>query len=129
MPKISIRNSVFETNSSSTHSISLCSYKDYAEWVKGEAYFYESKDIFIKEDEIIPYLASEEYRTVEELTELKNTNPEKFDSLRREDGIYTCEEYFDVDNYYGGYFEGFTKSFTTVSGDEVVAFGKYGYNG
>ena len=129
MPKVSIRNSVFETNSSSTHSISLCSDKDYAEWVKGETYFYESKDIFIKEDEIIPYLASEEYRTVEELTELKNADPEEFDSLRREDGIYTCEEYFDVDNYYGGYFEGFAKSFTTVSGDEVVAFGKYGYDG
>jgi|Go1ome_3_1110792.scaffolds.fasta_scaffold68405_2 hypothetical protein len=129
MPKISIRNSVFETNSSSTHSISLCSDKDYAEWVKGETYFYESKDIFIKEDEIIPYLASEEYRTVEELTELKNTDPEEFDSLRREDGIKTYEEYFDINNDYGGYFDTFVERFTTVSGDKVVAFGIYGYDG
>ena len=129
MPKVSIRNSVFETNSSSTHSISLCSDKDYSEWAEGKSYFYYSKDIFIKESEIIPYLASESYRTVEELTELKNADPEEFDSLRREYGIKTYEEYFDVDNGYGGYSDTFVERFTTVSGDKVVAFGTYGYDG
>lgn len=52
-----IRNGVFETNSSSTHSITMCMKSDYEKWKNGELYYFEgSKTGFVtgeERDEII----------------------------------------------------------------------------
>ena len=37
---IQIRRNVFETNSSSTHSITLCSVEDYNAWQEGKMYMH-----------------------------------------------------------------------------------------
>lgn len=46
-----IRNRVFETNSSSTHSITMCMKSDYDKWKNGELYFLECKEKFVTKEE------------------------------------------------------------------------------
>ena len=47
--KRQIRQGVFETNSSSTHSITMCSGKVYDAWKAGELYFVPYDEIFLTE--------------------------------------------------------------------------------
>ncbi len=49
-----IRRGVFETNSSSTHSITLCTKEEYEKWKKGEFLFdeYEEKIVPVEETKI-----------------------------------------------------------------------------
>lgn len=97
-----IRVRVFETNSSSTHSLTICLKKDYNEWKSGKRVMYDDKLI-----------------TLEELEEAKK-NDKWFD----EDDVKSHDDYWDDGNL-----EGFDESFITPSGEEVIAFGKYGYDG
>ena len=70
----SIRKDVFETNSSSTHSLTLCTQDEYDKWVAGE-YVYDRT-----EEELIPiekatgaqwkYLTEEEYWNEHEYSEI-----------------------------------------------------------
>lgn len=122
-----IRNSVFETNSSSTHSITMCMKSDYDKWVNGELYWYRWGDKFVTKDDVEKEL--EEFRKY-----FREVNPgyvqgdpeweEEFNHYINDDKrYYTYEEFNDYDflNY-----ETFVDSFKTPSGDEVVSFGYYG---
>lgn len=97
-----IRRNTFETNSSSTHSLTMCTQDEYEKWKNGELVF---------------------DRWGEELV-----SPEHKDS---EDDYYdkdhvTYEEFFDI---YGEDYETYHYTYKTPNGEEVVAFGYYGYNG
>lgn len=98
--KRSIRVGVFETNSSSTHSLTVVSKEDFDRWANGEAMF----DCY--EDEIV------EKREIDE------------DDY---DGRYRFKSYSDF--FYDNDLETYETTFKTKSGDEVVAFGAYGYDG
>lgn len=88
-----IRRGIFETNSSSVHSITIVSKEDYDKWVDGKVCFDKYGKKFV-------------------------------DSPQNEDeDIYSFENFPGCDKY-----EYFEKSFTTKSGDEIVAFGYYGEN-
>ena len=112
----SVRLNVFETNSSSTHSLTLVSKEDYEAWKNGEYLIDEGDDLVTKEQAI---------------KELKEDYPDKdFDNedvvneLLEDYCFKTYKEYFNDE-----YLETFTTRYTSKSGDEVVAFGKYGYEG
>lgn len=126
MSKISIRNGVFETNSSSTHSISICSDKDFTDWAKGITYFNCWEKVFVKKEEIIPHIvkASNNYYNSETLSEIKKSKPGEFEELRVDYDFLTYDEYFDDEDL-----ESYREEFTTESGDNIVAFGKFGYDG
>lgn len=94
--KRQIRRSVFETNSSSTHSLCICTEDDYNKWINGQM-VYDSYS--------------------EQLVDVTSEN-------KKED--YRFQTY---DNYGSCYFEAYTEHFTTPSGDKMVAFGEYGYDG
>lgn len=96
-----IRRGVFETNSSSTHSLTMCLKSVYDEWKSGKRIMYE--------DTIY---------TEEEIEELK-----KKDKYFWEDDVHTYEEYWDSD------LERYEGTFTTPSGEVVVAFGLFGRDG
>lgn len=49
--KISIRRNVFETNSSSTHSITMCSEEEYNKWKNGELLLDYWSDSFVEATE------------------------------------------------------------------------------
>ena len=97
----SIRRNVFETNSSSTHSLCICTQEEYDKWKNKEAIFDRwGEEIISAED----YLKLEDKWVKEE--------------------CQTYDEYFDDE-----YLEFYDYKFVTPSGDKMVAFGKYGYDG
>lgn len=119
-----IRCGVFETNSSSAHSITMCSDEDYQKWKNGEVLYWEEQDKFGTKKEIIA-----------ELTTLKSwngglyyngvnwDNEDEVHDIFYDGGIKSYSAFFDND-----YYETYSDSYTTPRGDKVVAFGYYGYN-
>ena len=96
---IQIRQGVFETNSSSTHALSICTQE---EWDK---------------------LQDEEYVVDEwDITKMFDINDEvvKNDEYER---YVTYDELYNHSSY-----EFFNRHFTTPSGDEMVAWGYYGHD-
>ena len=50
---ISVRKNVFETNSSSTHSITMCSENEYDKWKSGELFYKRCYEKFYTKEQII----------------------------------------------------------------------------
>lgn len=122
--KRQIRRGVFETNSSSTHSITMCSGEEYDKWCSGNLLFWVGKKKFGTKEDIIEEL--------KELTRWGNSLmypdvnwdddsvvADIFDS----EEIQTSDEFFDDE-----YLETFEETYHTSNGEEVVAFGKFGYD-
>lgn len=113
----SIRRSVFETNSSSTHSITMCSKEDFDAWKKGKVVFEDTYN-------------GGKFITLEKaMKKIKENDPEldladeiAVEDALREESFRTYESYFEDDEL-----ECFTDKFKTKGGEEVIAFGKYGY--
>lgn len=127
--KYNIRTSIFETNSSSVHSITMCMKDDYTKWCNGEllmrdGQFLEKEKAKLKnakdlvkyegcsDDEIDRYLKDEiglaDLVNVLSISELWHSTEEDYDSIQNR-----------------GY-EDFAESFTTPNGESVIAFGYFG---
>ena len=101
---IQIRQGVFETNSSSTHALAICTQEEWDKLQSGEYLVNEwgINDIISKDDP-------------------KAINDPDYDNW---DSHYvTYEELYDESEY-----EFFIRHFTTPSGDEMVAWGFYGHD-
>lgn len=94
----SIRKNVFETNSSSTHSICICTAEEYKKFRSGDM-------IFDSYNEELQFVSDKE--------------------LEKDEDKYRYKSYEDM----GYYKEYYSHPFVTPSGDEMVAFGEYGYDG
>ena len=121
--KRQIRRGVFETNSSSVHSLTMCSYEEYEKWENGDVLFWVDKNKFGTKEEII-----EEMKTMTWYGSLRylNTNwddEDEVDEIFSDERVKTCEEYFDDLDY-----ETFEDTYTTPNGEKVVAFGYYGHD-
>lgn len=122
--KRQIRRNVFETNSSSTHSLTMMMKSDYERWHNEELYLYEGgwgwefnqpvKNNLYTRDEAVEFAKSHRYYKDEK--ELNN-------EILRDMGFISWDEKYDE------YFESFYEEFTTPSGETIVAFGEYGYDG
>lgn len=97
--KRQIRRGVFETNSSSVHSITMCSETDYDKWVNGELLYDRWGD------------------------DLVEKTPEREND---EDHQYLTYEQFNDWGYMG--YETYERTHTTPNGEKVVAFGYYGHD-
>jgi len=97
---IQIRSGVFETNSSSTHSMTVCMKSDFERFKNGEMLFQYYKDKFV-ETESIPQddIDSDRYLTYDQW-------------CSKESGL-----------------ESFMETFKTPNGEEIIIFGEYGYDG
>lgn len=98
--KRQIRRSVFETNSSSVHSLTMCMKSDFDKWVDGELIWNKWSD------------------KLEPIT----------DKIRRaieagETRYLTYEQFNDWDYLE---YETFEDTFKTPNGEEVISFGYYG---
>ena len=135
-----IRRNVFETNSSSTHSITMCSQSQFEDWKNGKILFDQWNKAFVERNitELDKNAAMEEYKEIyndklfykkwDELSEdEKNTWYQKhYNENRYEDN----DDLVTYSDYFGSYdLEAYTSSYTSESGDKIVAFGKYGYDG
>ena len=137
---IQIRNGVFETNSSSTHSITICSQDDFDKWKKGELLFDNWNDCFAESITLSKHdkeQAKEYYNNIKSSywKDWKQLSEEEIDSWYKKyaneklrDNIYGNLETYDEWEK-SGTLERFIRYYTSPSGDEIVAFGKYGYDG
>jgi len=123
--KKQIRRCVFETNSSSTHSLTMCLKSDYDRWENGEMLLltesygfedgYKPKDQFVSKEMAIESLHHYEY--VDE--DLNFSNEKEVNKALHSAGYRTYGD--DNDDL-----EGFYDTFITPSGEIIVAFGEYG---
>lgn len=132
----------FETNSSSTHSITICPQETYEKWRDGRLLFGDYNEDFIEAEELTPYdyecaktkyesSKGKYYKSWEELSAedqkdytieyvLMNKKKKSYDEY------LTYREWRDRHNCGT---EIFSEYYTTNSGDKIVAFGYYGYDG
>lgn len=113
-----IRRGVFETNSSSVHSLTIMTKKDYDGWTNenymrnGTIYSFEEAKQEILKDEWFMQYNGHRVRTFTEDDWM--------------DQIYDAD--FQTKERFGEDYEQFEEYFTTPSGDEMVAFGYYGHD-
>lgn len=142
-----IRKNVFETNSSSTHTLAICTEDEYKKWQEGKMLFNKWNETFIKNSINITKQdkveAEERYNTYKgkyykdwsELTEAERDEyiynyiaqqrrQEKSFSFE-EDGLTYQEFMQDCSN---GGLETETSRYTSPSGDKLVITCAYGYN-
>lgn len=112
----STRRGVFETNSSSTHSLTMCSKEDFESWKKGLVMFNEYDSKFIPTEE-----ASKKIK--EKYPELESEDEDEVAEAMADCEYKTYKQYFDESEL-----ECFTDKFKTKSNEEVIAFGKFGSN-
>ena len=129
--KKQIRKGVFETNSSSTHSLVMCLKSDYDRWENGEVLLFigsswcypdghaPKTNHFYTKEEAIEFEKSSKYPPSDNID---------WDSDEAEEYLRD-NEWYTYDNYDDDYLEWFDDSYTTPSGEIVMAFGQYGYCG
>lgn len=142
-----IRKNVFETNSSSTHTLAICTEDEYKDWQDGKLLFNKWNETFVKNsinitkqdrkeaEERYTLYKGKYYKDWSELTEAEREEytynyiaqqrrQEKSLSFE-EDGL-TYQEFMQNCNNDG--LETETSHYTSPSGDKLVITCAYGYN-
>lgn len=122
---VQIRRGVFETNSSSVHSLTMCSGEQYEKWESGEVLYWKGRDKFGTKEDIIEELKTMRYSWSKELCypDVNWENENDVNDVFSDEEIQTCEDFFDNE-----WFETFEESYITPNGEKVVAFGYYGHD-
>lgn len=136
-----IRNGVFETNSSSTHSLCICTEDEFTRFKNGEILYNSNSE---KLEKAYPPSASYMKRAERYYNERKNQFMKDWEELEENDKLafvysdfdcsYAGDNLYESKNSYDEYFkhnsfETYIEKFTTPHGDKMVAFGHYGYDG
>ncbi len=135
-----IRRNVFETNSSSTHSISITTKKMFEDWKQGKVKYNKWADTWLTAKELTE---GDIKNCIEEYMSNKPSYYKNWDDLDEKDKQRELEayagKYLDTsDNGYtyleyrdsiSGDCEYSCKCYTTEHGDEIVVFGYGGYDG
>ena len=136
-----IRRGCFETNSSSTHSLTICTEEEFEKWKSGELMFDSYNHELV---EVNTKITEEEKENAKEYYEdSKKAFWKLWNQLSEEEIEAWYEKYMnDFDKldtyryktrnqflYESCDLETFTQRYTSPSGDKLVAFGKYGYDG
>lgn len=135
---LQVRQGVFETNSSSTHSITIASQSDFDKWKNGEVYLNDGW----WSDKINDPNKNKTFLTVDEAVNLVKAwkdvygdddddavDYDSMDILEKEEKIEAYEIYTFEDYFSKSWLETYEERYTTEHGDDVVAFGYYGYDG
>lgn len=116
-----IRHEVFETNSSSTHTMTIMSQSEYEEFknkLESEDYYIDTEyDLYTKEQ------VEKEYEKSKKEYEKNNWKIPTFDDWR-EGEYFTDEEFEKYLEDYKNFFEE-----KEIGEENVVVMGYYGYNG
>ena len=122
-----VRIGTFETNSSSTHSITMCMESDYEKWKNGEMYWHRWNDELVSKEEVEKEMAKLREEFIADNPDFDENNEEwkeKLEQYINEDKMYyTYEEFNDYDYIE---YETYVDKYNTPNGDTVVAFGYYG---
>lgn len=122
--KKQIRRGVFETNSSSVHSITMCTRSDFDRWTDGELLFWENEKKFGTRKELIKDLKKDTlYNGKLRYPNINWNNKDQVSDIFNDENIKTFNQYFQND-----WFETYWEAYTTPGGENVVAFGYYGHD-
>ena len=126
-----VRSNTFETNSSSTHSICMCTKDQYDSWasdwdsLKADSVIYSNcEEKLVAVEEAVKY--ANRYHDYVELSDILDTDSPKHDDAvdyMRDEGFMTCDDFDDYteESEYG--------EFVTPGGETVVAFCNYRWDG
>lgn len=125
--KRQVRRGVFETNSSSVHSLTMCSKSEYDEFEKGNMYIERwGSRIYSKQELIEKFKEMRDWRTKElKYSGVDWNNEEEFNRVLEETDFVTGDKYWDI---VSEEYETFEESYTGKNGEGVVAFGYYGHD-
>lgn len=111
---IQVREGVFETNSSSTHAVSVCTLNEFEDFKKGKMY------VNMNNLEIV----SKEF--ADKINDAIKEECEKYgydyEDTKQNEGCITWSEFMDID------YEIFHKARQLKDGTTMVAFGYFGYD-
>ena len=122
-----VRRGTFETNSSRTHSITMCMESDYEKWKNGEMYWHRWNDELVSKEEVEKEMAKLRDEFIADNPDFDENNEEWKEELEQyinEDKMYYTYEEFNDYNYIE--YETFVDTFETPQGEKVVSFGYYG---
>ncbi len=136
---ISIRRGVFETNSSSTHSLIICSDKVYNDW-KNEKVLYDSYDeefVEAKQPNDSDFRKAESMYMEDKseyMKDWKDLTPEQQlkylkENVMEETDPYQYKTYEDYTDEMSNMEESFERTYETEHGDIVHILGYMGYDG
>lgn len=114
-----IRKGIFETNSSSTHTLTIMSKSEYDEWNEK----LQSGDYYVDYDYEL-HSKKELEKEFEEYKKKWNKESADFEDWRKNE-YFTSEEF---DDYIGESYEFFYHE-KEVEGKQIVVMGYHGYNG
>ena len=128
---IQIRHNVFETNSSSSHSLVVCTKDEYMKFKQGKLFYMNSSAFekkFLPLEELIDEMFNTHQIDVDAHKELKKMLKKKdiegIEDYLLDYGVYSFNTYGDAewvdDKYYTEY--------KTPGGETISIFGYYGYN-
>lgn len=148
-----IRHNIFETNSSSSHSLTMCSEEEYTNWKKGLLWYCPETSEFYNEVErlnylklnvlrslckydwsVKPYIITYKTFTVPDNKKLNEFLMQFLDDVSNEEAEEYAEESlssFESPLTFDQYtdmleYEDFYSEYITKSGEKVIAFGYYG---
>ena len=116
-----IRFGTFETNSSSTHSLVMCTQDEYKAWDRGEVYYVEWLTSEMRNKLGTEYIGKTFIPTEVADAVLQELG---IDEEERSEYFKTSDEFFENE-----YLETFEETYTTPGGETVIAFGVFGYDG
>ena len=137
-----VRRMTFETNSSSTHSLTMCTKEEYDDWKKGKLLFDSYYQKFVSLLELTKELTKADFEKAENNYESHKQKYQKnWNQLTKEeqeeytfgyikknksmDGIVTYPEWLDRNDCLDIFYE----EYTTKNNEKIIAFGAYGYDG
>ena len=136
MAKIQIRQGVFETNSSSTHSITMCESSSFNKWKDGELYINlnkEGDEQFLLADVAKKWNKDFILNNHDKITWFTKENYENYET----DELGYVIDYSYADYCYISYdqwcnmfncYDIYSNDYETKSGDKITAFGYYGHD-
>ena len=113
-----IRRGLFETNSSSVHSITMCDDDTYTKWKNGELLYSDWDEKFITEEELNSAMKE---------ANIDITDDNEVSEYISDHNIYDYDDYWDNigDNIE---YETYNDIYKTKSGEIIHAFGYYGHD-
>lgn len=126
-----IRRGLFETNSSSTHSMTMCSGEVYDAWVNGKVRYCDGD--FYTHEQAIEALRDElkRYSSIDTEEKYQDWLKEYYDGDEEAalDDDETYPRFQTYENWGDSDYDQFKDEYITKNGERVVAFGEFGYNG
>jgi len=122
---IQIRQNIFETNSSSIHTMTITDNDTYERWINGEL-------LYIDEDEYW-CLGDTNFDSEKEDFVSKKRAVDLYEQIIKDEYCPDFEEIFKTYSQWLDYsfdeLYSYEENYTTKSGEEIVIFGKHGYCG